>query len=74
MSYWLVLGFALACVLTSLGIFYQQSNANKIHLEIPMILLLTGILGTFAGGALKDLTHRIRRLETDSANRKDKNP
>ena len=62
-GYRLLCGFSSAsCVIAALMLIYQLIS-DRPDSEIPIVILTTGFVGTFASIAIKETNDRIRKLE-----------
>ena len=63
LGYRWLLGFSIACNVIAVTMFGYQLAAGRETEAIPFILLFAGLIGTFAGTALRGLALRIQKLE-----------
>ena len=66
LGYRWLLGFSIACNVSAVGMFDYQWAADRETEAVPFILLFAGLIGTFAGTALRGLAERIQKLEERS--------
>ncbi|MFO7901232.1 MAG: DUF4160 domain-containing protein [Planctomycetota bacterium] len=53
LGYRWLLGFSIVCNVLAVGMFVYQLAADRETEAIPFILLFAGLIGTFAGTALR---------------------
>jgi len=76
MTWKFVLAFSLLWLGAAMGMCVHNlvAGPSAAKMEIPLILLLAGLLGSFVGVVLRDLTKRVEKLEAGGSAASAKDP